>query len=88
MNSPAENIPDRREHHEVRKVFTSACEILAPIFESNAKALTVSTFGMALILTTRFPTLTDSQAHILIVAAEKLHNYKRLHAAALHKNAS
>jgi hypothetical protein len=84
MNSPDTNIPDRREHHEVREVFVSACEVLAPIVESNAKVKTVSAFGMAQILIARFPTLTASQAHIVIATAEKLHYDKRLHAV-LHK---
>lgn len=84
MNDPTANIPDRREHHEVREIFVSACEVLAPIVASNAKVKTVSAFGMAQILISHFPSLTASQAHIVIATAEKLHFDKRLHAV-LHK---
>lgn len=79
MTSIAPNIPERRQHHEVREVFVSACEVIAPIVASNAKVKTVSAFGMAQILIDRFPTLTSSQAHIVIATAEKLHYDKRLH---------
>ena len=78
MNSAPPNIPDRRNNTEIREIFVSACEILAPIIARNAKVLTVSAFGMARMLHDRFPTLTASQAQIVIATAEKLYFEKRL----------
>lgn len=80
MSSDLSSTPERRQHYEVRAVFVSACEVLAPIVEGNAKVKTVSAFGMAQILVDRFPTLTVSQAHIVIATVEKMHNDQRLHA--------
>ncbi len=78
MNSASPSISERRQHIEVREIFVSACEVLAPIVASNAKLKTVSAFGMARILQTHFPALTPSQAHIVIATAEKLHYDRRL----------
>ena len=80
MDSNLSVTPERRQEHAVRAVFISACEVLAPIVASNAKVKTVSAFGMAQILIDRFPTLTASQAHIVITTVEKLHYDKRLQA--------
>jgi hypothetical protein len=78
MSSAPPNIPDRRKNTEIREIFVSACEILAPIIEGNAKVLTVSAFGMARMLHDRFPALTTSQVQIVIATAEKLYFKKRL----------
>ncbi|MDP3088433.1 MAG: hypothetical protein Q8M99_09655 [Methylotenera sp.] len=85
MSSAPPNIPDRRNNMEIRDIFVSACEILAPIISSNAKVLTVSAFGMARMLQDRFPTLTASQVQIVIATAEKLYFEKRLQSL-LNKN--
>ena len=78
MSSAPPNIPERRQNREVREIFVSACEVLAPIVASNAKVKTVSAFGMARILQDHFPTLTPAQAHIVIATAEKMHYDRRL----------
>lgn len=80
MTSTPHHDSERRQHHQVREVFVDACEVLAPIVASNAKLKTVSAFGMARILIDRFPTLTPSEAHIVIATAEKMHYDKRLQA--------
>lgn len=80
MDSTLPFTPERREHHQVREVFVSACALLEPIVASNAKVKMVSAFGMAQILIGRFPSLTPSQAHIIIATAEKMHYDNRLHA--------
>lgn len=71
---------DRREHHEVRKVFLHACELLMPIIEGNDKGLSVSGFAMARMVREHFPDLPVSEVNTVVVTVERLHREQRLQA--------
>lgn len=70
-NSPVQ--PDRRVHHKVRKVFSEACVLIAPMLVSDGNPLNMSSFAIAHMLQNHFPELTNTEVHILITAAERLH---------------
>lgn len=69
---------ERREHHEAREVFVRACALLAPFFKVNPEAHKVSKFAMTHILGDRFPTLSRTQAQVVITTVERLHRDGRL----------
>lgn len=73
---------ERRQHQQVREIFTHACDLLAPIVEGNDRTVTVSNFAMTHILQENFPDLTLAEIHIVIATVEKLHRAERLNGIA------
>lgn len=65
--------PERRVHHTVRKVFSEACVLIAPMLVSSGNPLNMSNFAIAHMLQNHFPELSITEVHILITAAERLH---------------
>lgn len=65
---------ERRIHPSARRIFVKACVLLAPLVESNE----ISPFAMMHMIRDRFPELSVAEAHIVIVAIERLHRERRL----------
>jgi len=80
MNTASSSPAERREHHQVRTIFESACNLLAPIVASNATVKTVSNFAMSRMVSEHFPILSSAEVHIVVVTVEKLHRENRLQA--------
>ena len=70
-NSPPQN--ERRVHSQVREVFVSACELLAPIVAGNDTVKMVSSFAMMQIVKENYPELSSTEIHIIISTVEKMH---------------
>lgn len=67
---------DRRVHHQVRAVFTQACELLAPhILETQGA---VSGFALSHMVRSHFPELTAEDVHVLITTALRMREQQRL----------
>ena len=75
-DNPAQG--ERRRHYAVREVFAQACVLLAPLIKGNDKTLNTSSFAMVHMVQDRFPELSGPEAHIVIVAIERLHRENRL----------
>jgi hypothetical protein len=71
---------ERREHHQVREIFTQACALLAPVVAGNDNVKTISNFAMAHMVQEHFPELTSAEVHIVILTVEKMHREERLQA--------
>lgn len=71
INSPVQ--PERRTHHKVRKVFSEACVLIAPMLVSSGNPLNMSNFAIAHMLQNHFPELSHAEVHVLITAAERLY---------------
>jgi hypothetical protein len=67
-----------RQHNQVRDIFAQACDLLAPIIAENARIKTLSNFAMSHMLKVRFPELSATEIHIVLVTVEKLHPAERL----------
>lgn len=78
MNNTIDTNAERRQHHELRKVFVSCCDFLKPIVVANVKTRTVSSFAMARMLADRFPSLSTAEIHIVIMTVEKLDQQTRM----------
>lgn len=82
MSHTTETNVERRQYHELRKVFVSCCDFLTPIVEANGKTKTVSSFAMARMLGDRFPSLSSAEIHIVILTVEKLDQHTRMRSVA------
>ncbi len=80
MNSSSPAPSERRQHHQIREVFASACALLAPVVAGNDNIKTVSSFAMAHMLAEHFPELSSAEIQIVIATVEKVHREERLHA--------
>lgn len=80
MNTTPPPTTERREYHQIRKVFVRACDLLAPIVAENNNVMAVSSFAMTHILADHFPELSPADIRIVILTVEKLHREGRLHA--------
>ncbi len=78
MSNTIDASSERRQYHELRKVFVSCCDFLAPIVVANEKAKTVSSFAMARMVADRFPGLSSAEIHIAIMTVEKLDHQTRM----------
>lgn len=82
MNDTIDTNVERRQHHELRKVFVSCCDFLTPMVVANVKTETVSSFAMARMVADRFPDLSSAEIHIAILTVEKLHQQTRMRSVA------
>lgn len=71
---------ERRVHHQVRAVFGEACALIAPLLLEADPAAQASGFAMAHMVRNRFPELSAEEVHVLITAATRLKQERRLHA--------
>jgi hypothetical protein len=82
MNDTIDTNAERRQYHELRKVFVSCCDFLTPIVVANVKTKTVSSFAMARMVADRFPDLSSAEIHIAILTVEKLDQQTRMRSMA------
>ena len=80
MSNTIETNAERRQYHELRKVFEGCCDFLTPIVAANEPTKTVSSFAMARMLVDRFPSLSSAEIHIVILTVEKLSHQTRMRA--------
>ncbi len=73
MNLNSLTISENLDFQQARKIFTSACEWLAPVVAANDKIKTISSYAMRLMLMYRYPDLNSEKIHIVIIVVEKLH---------------
>lgn len=78
MSISVQPSPERRQLHQLREVFVSCCELIAPVVAANEKVKTISNFAMARMLSDYFPLLSATEIHIVIMTTEKMNHQTRM----------
>lgn len=72
VENPAQENVDRRQYHTVRRVFTEACELIAPLILHGSDDGEVTGYALVHMVHDRFPDLSDEEVHVLVTAAMRL----------------
>jgi hypothetical protein len=78
MGNPGQEDVDRRQYHTVRRVFTEACELIAPMILQGFSGSGVSGYALVHMVHDRFPELTDEEVHVLLTAAMRMRDDGKL----------